>query len=295
MASKQVLEREISNTEDMSSIVRTMKSLAAVNVRTFGQARRSIEQQVDVLERGFQVALSQSPSGWPSVGQFGQQRTDNGRSLAIVFGSVQGMCGQFNDHLADHVADRVANREKQTHIVANGERIAGALNSRGLSPEVTLPAASSLDAITDQVYSLLGRIQSFRASGGSAVHLFYNHVSSQTSYDPRLRQILPLDDVWLTILHGQRWPGRVIPLSLASVPHLMEELVRRFLYAELSRAALESLTSENGARLSSMQAAEKNIDERLDELHQEHNRRRQSEITEELLDIVGGYTVLSAE
>lgn len=54
------------------------------------------------------------------------------------------------------------------------------------------------------------------------------------------------------------------------------------------RALVESLAGENASRLASMQVAERNIGERLDELHAVYRHRRQSAITEELLDIVAG-------
>jgi F-type H+-transporting ATPase subunit gamma len=56
---------------------------------------------------------------------------------------------------------------------------------------------------------------------------------------------------------------------------------------------MESLASENASRLSSMQAAEKNIQERLDELTTKYQHQRQESITAELLDIVSGFEVLS--
>jgi F-type H+-transporting ATPase subunit gamma len=69
-------------------------------------------------------------------------------------------------------------------------------------------------------------------------------------------------------------------------------LIRQYLFAVLYRALAESLASENAARLASMQAAEKNIEERSDELTARYHRRRQNAITEELLDVTAGFEVL---
>jgi TolA-binding protein len=55
----------------------------------------------------------------------------------------------------------------------------------------------------------------------------------------------------------------------------------------------QSLASENASRIAAMQAAEKNIQERLDELRGSFNQLRQSAITEELLDVVTGFEALS--
>jgi F-type H+-transporting ATPase subunit gamma len=57
-------------------------------------------------------------------------------------------------------------------------------------------------------------------------------------------------------------------------------------------AIAESLAAENASRMASMQAAERNIDERIQELHNQFHRQRQTSITAELLDIVGGFEAL---
>ena len=54
------------------------------------------------------------------------------------------------------------------------------------------------------------------------------------------------------------------------------------------------MASEQAARLASMQAAERNIEERLEEMQAQYRRRRQQAITEELLDVVAGFETLRA-
>ena len=61
------------------------------------------------------------------------------------------------------------------------------------------------------------------------------------------------------------------------------------------RACAESQASEHGSRLLAMQAAEKNLDRRIDEVTAEHRRARQANITAELLDVVSGYEALSVD
>ncbi len=296
MASKQALERQISSTEDMSSIVSTMKSLAAVNVRLFESARRSMESLVEVLERGFQVALGHHHGTGGAGGGAAADAvvaTGGNKALYLVFGSVQGMCGQFNDHLATFVDGKVKERMDMPVFLVTGERITGSFDAMGYSAQETLPAESSFDGVTELVYDCIDRIQAARTGGVvQQVYLFYNEPATKSSYRPTFRRILPLDAVWLGLLRSKSWPGRSIPMPLTTPPRLIEALVENYLFGVVYQAALESLAGENAARLSSMQAAEQNIQDRLEELHREHNRRRQAEITEELLDIVGGYTAL---
>lgn len=73
---------------------------------------------------------------------------------------------------------------------------------------------------------------------------------------------------------------------------LLSSLLRQHLFVSLYRAIVESLASENAARLASMQAAERSIDERLEALNTQFRYQRQHAITEELLDIVAGFEAL---
>lgn len=73
---------------------------------------------------------------------------------------------------------------------------------------------------------------------------------------------------------------------------LFSALLRQHHYATLFQAVAESLASENAGRLSSMQAAEKNIQDRLAELGSRYHHRRQAAVTSELLDIVAGFEAL---
>jgi F-type H+-transporting ATPase subunit gamma len=74
---------------------------------------------------------------------------------------------------------------------------------------------------------------------------------------------------------------------------LLAALIRQYLFVQLYRACAESLASENTSRLLTMQTAEKNIDERIDELNISYHSRRQEAITGELLDVISGFEVLS--
>ena len=69
--------------------------------------------------------------------------------------------------------------------------------------------------------------------------------------------------------------------------------MRRYLFATLYRAFADALASEHASRLAAMQAAERNIEQQLEELRAEFARTRQDAITSEILDIVGGFEALT--
>jgi F-type H+-transporting ATPase subunit gamma len=87
----------------------------------------------------------------------------------------------------------------------------------------------------------------------------------------------------------------MLPLFSMDRDQLFSALIRQYLFVSLFRACAESLASENASRLAAMQGAERNIEERLEELQTQFHQQRQMTITEELLDIVAGFEALSGK
>jgi len=73
----------------------------------------------------------------------------------------------------------------------------------------------------------------------------------------------------------------------------LRALIREYLFVSLFRACAESLASENANRLAAMQRADKNIDDLLESLNGTFHRLRQSDIDEELFDVVAGFDALA--
>lgn len=122
--------------------------------------------------------------------------------------------------------------------------------------------------------------------------LFHNARSAEATASPVALQVLPLDPHWLQRLAVRRWPSRVLPTYTMDIRTLFSSLVREHLFVTIFRAGAESMASEHATRLASMQAAERNILEHLEEMHGAFRRRRQQAITEELMDVVAGFETL---
>ncbi len=86
------------------------------------------------------------------------------------------------------------------------------------------------------------------------------------AFRPHMVYLFPLDMDWLRALAEKKWPCRTLPTFSMDADKLFSSLVRHYLFFSLYRAFVESLASENASRLASMQMAEKNIEEHLNEL-----------------------------
>ena len=124
------------------------------------------------------------------------------------------------------------------------------------------------------------------------VILFHHKLLSQLSYQPHSMTLLPIDREWIESIRQKKWPCRSLPSFSMEKDALFSALFRQYMFISIYRAFAESMACENAARLLSMQSAEKNIEERLEQLNAIYRSERQSSITSELLDIVSGFEAL---
>jgi F-type H+-transporting ATPase subunit gamma len=285
------LRRRINSTEDLHSVVRTMKALAAVNIRQYEKAVESLTEYNRTVEMGFQVILKQKPSevimAEPVVSE---------HLGGIVFGSDQGMVGQFNEVIARHVATELKKkqiRKENLTLLAAGARVSARLEEAGYSPEDHISLPGSVSAITPVVQQVVLKVEAWHSQRGiDEVMLFFNRPISGASYRPHTLQLLPVDLKWFQDLTQKPWACRAIPFFTIDWNRLFSLLVRQYLFVSLYRAFAESLASENASRLASMQVAERNIENRLDELNALYHQQRQGAIDSELFDLVAGFEAL---
>ena len=294
MPTLESLRKKIQSAEDLHTIVRTMKTLSSVNIRHYEKAVKSVAEYYRTVDLGLQVVLKNGPIDVLTVPE------DKDRGLcAVIFGSDQGLCGGFNDHIVSHVLEvmnvREVSRERRT-VVCIGSRAADLLEEEGQPVEKILPIPGSLAGITSVMQQIVMLINEWQGEGRiGSVSLFYNKPVSNISYDPHTEHLLPLEREWFQTILSKSWPSHVLPTFTMERGNLFSSLIRQYVFVSLYRACIESMASENASRAASMQAAEKNIEERLENLNALYRHQRQSSITDELLDIVSGFEALRSD
>lgn len=286
METLESLRRRIGSAQDLYGIIRTMKALAAASIRQFEQAVEAVDVYTHTVDTGLRVVLQdQSPQ------MENMLKRQNGGTLAVIFGTDQGMCGQFNENIVSYALKDLGNVEAKKMVI--GQRAGSRLEEAGESFDSLFHVPSSVDGINPAVQSLLLEINALRERDGvDKVILYYNHPISGSAYRSVRRRLVPVDMSLFRAPARKSGKSRSLPMYTMDRERLLSRLVSQHLFAQLYRAYAESLASENASRLMTMQAAEKNIEERLDELNAEYHGKRQDAITSELLDIVSGVEAL---
>jgi F-type H+-transporting ATPase subunit gamma len=288
------LHRKIASAGNLQSVVRTMKALAASSIGQYEQSVRALGDYYRTVELGLGVCFRGIGSAVLMNGQ--TRRTDAVAIGAVVFGSDQGLVGQFNDVVADYAVKALAALPARPEVWAVGERVHAHLADAGLPLLRLFTVPNSVKAITPLVGQILVESE-MRHSQGEPIelHLFYNRPTSGAVYTPVGQRLLPLDEEWRRNLAGLPWPTGSLPEIMGDGTETLRALIREYLFVSLFRACAESLASENASRLAAMQRADKNIDELLEDLNRTFHLLRQSGIDEELFDVISGFEALSTE
>jgi F-type H+-transporting ATPase subunit gamma len=270
-----------------------MKALAASSIGQYEKSVLALADYYRTVELGLGACFRESQPAARTEGRKGQ--TDSSAIGAIVFGSDQGLVGQFNDVVADYAIKTLATLPGKPYVWAVGERVRSRLTDAGFILMGLFPVPGSVEAIAP----LIGQIQiegeAQRAKGEYArLYVFHNRPQSGALYEPVGRRLLPFDAAWQLGMAQVRWPTASLP-EVMHARTALRALVREYLFISLFRSCAESLASENASRLSAMERANKNIDELLETLHGAFHRFRQSGIDEELFDVISGFEALTAK
>jgi F-type H+-transporting ATPase subunit gamma len=285
------LRRKISSAGDLQSVVRTMKALAACSIGQYEKSVRALADYRRTVELGLSACFRESEPAAVRVEQ--NVAATAGAIVAIVFGSDQGLVGQFNEVVADSAMRTLAELAGKLQVFAVGERVRANLLDANLPLLGFFGVPNSVKAITPLVGQILVEIETRHSLDASTkLHLFYNRPTSGAIYAPVSQRLLPLDESWRRELFEQPWPAGNLPEVMGGGTATLSALVHEHIFISLFRACAESLASENASRLAAMERADKNIDELLENLHGTFHRLRQSSIDEELFDVISGFEAL---
>lgn len=292
MPTTEALRKSINTAQDLEAVVSTMKALAAVSISQFEAVVEAVAQYSRAVELTLQVLLQGAPEGTGAL----PERAGEGLG-AVIIGSDQGLCGQFNEGLVEHALTRIQRADTpHRELLAVGARVAAGIEDEGYALDDYLPVPASAGSVTEIVEEIAAAIEGWQELRGiGRVYLYFNRRAEQTAHRPTTRRLLPVDAQWLDGLARRRWPSRMLPAFAMDWQALLARALRQHLLATLYDAVANSLLSEHTSRLQSMQAAEQNIEERIEDLTALYRQQRQSAITAELLDIVAGFEALEGK
>jgi F-type H+-transporting ATPase subunit gamma len=265
------LQARISSLAELRDLIRALRALAATHVQEAQGALPGIRRYVDVVED----AIAEGAALLEAADGLAAPAGPSDASVLIVVCSEHGFVGAFNERLLDRAE---AERKAGQALLVIGRRGAILAAERGLDVERSFSMATHVGG----VLGVTRRVAERLAVVSTADVLFAGYRRGG-EFEPEARSILPLDPALLA-----RSERRSPPLHHLAPDTLLQRLASEYLFGEITHAVMESLASENGARLRAMETADHNIGDKLDELRRKEHALRQEAITSELLDVVTG-------
>lgn len=279
------LTRQEQTLASIRGVVRTMKTLAALNAAPYERAASAIDGYRRTVRQGF-AAFAHRMGGRVPIDELAAQG-----QVLVAFGSDHGFCGNYNEAVARATRDRIAQHGTRPPLVlCVGAKLEAALLDGGIAIEQRLTPPASVDGIArlaSQIVSLIERVADGQPLAGLAVSLVHTRRLERGERGVVTTPLLPLERA---LLEAPRpWPERALPDFSMAPAALLAALLRQHIFASVFHASAEAMVTENAARLALMQQAEQSVDERLDAVRRQASRVRQDQVTEELMDIVIGH------
>ncbi len=283
-----VFAQKIKTLGSLKSIIKTMKIFAAINIVSYEKSVAAIFQYYQSLKLGLTACLIHSPQIlFPVEGK----KPEIKKTGVVVFGSDQGMVGNFNDEIAAYARRELALLTSEKIIWPVGECVnARLLEYPDLNVKNPLSVPASQASVSSLISELLDDFDRERAVAEiDQLLIFYNRPLFGALYEPTCLSLLPIaKEPNLT------WPTNKFPEIVDGLEATLSLLIRQHLFTSIVKACIESMCSENAYRLAAMQVAEKHIDEQLEREHFNYNQERQNRIDEELSDIISGFEVITS-
>ena len=296
MAQLREIRRRIRSVHETQKITRAMKMVAAAKLRRAQEAMQAMRPYAQRLRTLIgRIALDIFGDEHPL---FLARKERKGASGTLVIAGDKGLCGGFNSNLIRFSLQHMAAKKGAPQQVWTvGKRATSSMRKAGY--EIVANYHDVFDSLSYPFSQGLCDQFVDRYMKGSldSVSMVYNEFITVMSQKLVERPLLPIDfdEIRATRREEElkrREAGDEKRRDLYEVEPNAEAalrvLVGRLLATQVHHALLESYAAELGARMSAMDNATNNASEMIESLTMEFNRARQTAITAELLDIVGG-------
>ena len=305
MANPRELDKRRKSIKNIRKITRTMELIATAR---FKKAMDRATAATAFTNRMTKLVSDLAASGLEVSHPLLEKRESVKNATLLVLTANRGLCGGFNGNLQRAGFHRWLEL-KQTvpncRLEISGKRGLAAFKFRGIKPDATYthfedkPTYQEVDVIASRY------LEEYVTGKLDRLDIVYTKFDSIARQKVSIETLLPLSAIGGTTLdatnsgkasgtsgsNGSRY--NAIYEFLPSPESILEEVVPASFKIKLFKCFLDSAVSEQVARMVAMKSATENAGDLIKRLGQEYNRARQSRITSELMDVIGGVEALS--
>ena len=292
MPSLKDLRNRISSVKSTKKITSAMKMVAAAKLKKAQENALSARPYANRMEKIIDSLKSNLTMDFPTPSLIsGTGHSDT--MLLIVCSADRGLCGGFNGAIIKNtkkIVQKILEQGKKVKFIFIGKKANNSMK-REFSENILDVFTEVANPIVD--FKLVGTIRDkivkyFNNGDFDSCTLIYTKFNSAISQEVKQMQIIPLkyDDK-----ENKGYPANPGDLNYEYEPseeEILEKIIPNNIAIQIFTGLVESSASEQGARMTAMDNATRNADDKINDLTMFYNRSRQAVITKELIEIISG-------
>ncbi len=292
MASMRDIKRRKGSIQSTQQITKAMKLVSTVKLQ---KAKQRAEQSKDYFHCMYETVVSMLAK----AGNINHPYLHPGNSVKkgiIVITSNRGLAGGYNSNITKLITQG-GFRKEEVEVYAVGKKGRDTLLRYGYSVRGDYSDIVEEPLYSDAVELSKKVLDDFVNGEIGEIYLAYTGFKNTVVHEPTLLKLLPVEvdaksggrTDKATDMPDDRTPMNFEPEDDAALDMIIPKYVTSLIFGGL----VESVASENGARMQAMDSATSNAEEMIDHLTLMYNRARQGSITQELTEIIAGANAIS--
>jgi F-type H+-transporting ATPase subunit gamma len=292
MAKARALDKRRKSIRNIRKITRTMELIATAR---FKKAMDRAAAATAFTKRISQVVADLAHAGLEVKHPLLQPRPATNHATLLVLTANRGLCGGYNSAVLRQAFGRLEELKAevpQVRIEVSGKRGISAFKFRKIEIHNTFtqfedqPKYAEVEAIANRL------LEEFVAGRLDRLDIAYTKFFSSSKQGPVVETLLPLTALEGSAPAGEKGAGQRRYEFLPSAASILEEVVPASFKVKLFKCFLDAAVSEQIARMVAMKSATENASDMIKQLSTTYNRARQSQITGEIMEIIGGVEAL---
>ncbi len=285
MTSVRDIRRRIRSVQNTGKVTNAMSLIAASKMR---RAQTAVTQGRPFAQKIQEVIshLAAQPGEETTAAHALLQERSVQRLGVLVISPDRGLCGGMHANLNRRVAQFILGQSVPARLIVVGRKGRDFMVRYGQDVQAVFTDMGERPVLADTTAISRLVVDSYIQGEVDEVYLAYTRYVSTLSQQPVVEKLLPVTPAELS---AQERVGYIYEPDNLSV---LESLLPRFIEMEVFHALLESIASEQSARMVAMRNATDNANGLVDDLTLVMNKLRQDSITNDLLDLVGGQIAL---
>ncbi len=282
MANIRLIRRRIRTIQSTAKITKAMEMVATSKMR---RAQEMVLAGRPYAEKIRQVLADLAAQSDHAIHPL-LERREAKRVEVIHITADRGLCGGLNSNMNRTSASFILGQAVPTVLITVGRRGRDFMLRYGREVRAEFIGISDRPTLLDTLPISRIVIDDYTNGFADLVYLAYTRFITTLTQRPVLQQLLPVEPATVELRYGVEY------IYEPRARDVLAELLPRFVEMQVYHAMLESIASEQSARMVAMRNATDNANELVQDLTLMYNKVRQEMITTELLDITGGVEAL---